>query len=415
MTTDVKSTTITQDGVIMEVNITDNTDPVTRENVLDIEFDTSGSAASAMGGMGSSSGGGISSMMGAFGGSSSGGDLASMAEAFMGSSGGGSGSSGLASLFGMDSSNDPDTKEGELLEGEEGDSEGSGSSAAEDDGIHKLSEFAYLEETTSPSLINRANQSHYITVTASTAEGYNTALVSRKIRGQIDELNRSLPNGYTVDIGGELTEINRMIRDMTLAIILAFLFIYMVMVAQFQSLLSPFIIIFTIPLAFTGGMLGLIAAGEQLSMLSLMGFLILMGTVVNNGIVFVDYANQLRIGGMKRRDALVATGKTRMRPILMTAMTTILAMSQLIFGDNMSTQLSRGMAIVIAAGLMYATLMTLIVVPVMYDIFFKRQPMNIELDDDMDDVPDDAAEFMEELRQKQLAEEIKKLEDEGKL
>ncbi len=426
MTTDVKSTTITQDGVIMDVTIRDNTNPLTRENVLDIEFDTSGTASSAMsgmgasmGGMGSSSGGGLSSMMGAFSGSS-GGSLSSMAEAFMGSSGGASGESGLAALFGTGSSDGPETKEGELVEGAEGgssdsDSADAASSETEDEGIHKLSEFAYLEETTSPSMINRQNQSHFITVSASTAEGYNTALVSRKIQGQIEELNRSLPNGYSVEIGGEMTEINRMIRDMTLAIILAFLFIYMVMVAQFQSLLSPFIIIFTIPLAFTGGMLGLIAAGEQLSMLSLMGFLILMGTVVNNGIVFVDYANQLRIGGMERLDALVATGKTRMRPILMTAMTTILAMSQLIFGDSMSTQLSRGMAIVIAAGLLYATLMTLIVVPVMYDIFYKKKPMNIELDDDMDDVPDDAAEFMEELRQKRLAEEIKKLEDEGKL
>jgi multidrug efflux pump subunit AcrB len=419
MTTDVRSTTITQDGVIMDVNITDNTDPLTRENVLDIEFDTSGSAASAasaaMGGMGSTGSMGSMGSMASMASMGAGGDLSSMAEAFMGSSGGGSGTGGLASLFGAGASDSQDTKEGELLEGAAGDSEGQGSSEAEDDGIHKLSEFAHLEETTSPSMINRANQSHYITVTASTAEGYNTALVSRRIQGQIDELNRNIPNGYTVEISGEMTEINRMVKDMTLAIILAFVFIYMVMVAQFQSLLSPFIIIFTIPLAFTGGMLGLIAAGEHLSMLSLMGFLILMGTVVNNGIVFVDYANQLRMGGMERRDALVATGKTRMRPILMTAMTTILAMSQLIFGDSMSTQLSRGMAIVIAAGLTYATLMTLIVVPVMYDIFYKKQPMNVELDDDMDDVPDDAAEFIEEIRQKRLAEEIKKLEDEGKL
>ncbi len=188
-----------------------------------------------------------------------------------------------------------------------------------------------------------------------------------------------------------------MLLQMGRLMALAFLFVYLVMVAQFQSLLSPFIILFTIPLAFTGGMLGLIFAGQQLSMLSLMGFLILMGTVVNNGIVFVDYANQLRIGGLERRDALVATGKTRMRPILMTALTTILAMGQLIFGKDMGAQLGSGMAIVIASGLIYATLMTLYIVPVMYDIFFKKKPLHVEIGSEIDEVPDDAAEYLSSL------------------
>jgi multidrug efflux pump subunit AcrB len=278
---------------------------------------------------------------------------------------------------------------------------------------HKLKEFATMEKGQSLASIQRDNQNTYVSVTADTEDGYNTTLLSREVEQKLATYQP--PEGIRVDLAGESEEIRDAMTKMFFMIALAIILVYLIMVAQFQSLLSPFIIIFTIPLAFTGGMLGLIAAGEHLSMLSLMGFLILMGTVVNNGIVFVDYANQLRMGGMERRDALVATGKTRMRPILMTAMTTILAMSQLIFGDSMSTQLSRGMAIVIAAGLTYATLMTLIVVPVMYDIFYKKQPMNVELDDDMDDVPDDAAEFIEEIRQKRLAEEIKKLEDEGKL
>ena len=178
---------------------------------------------------------------------------------------------------------------------------------------------------------------------------------------------------------------------------LGLLFIYLVMVAQFQSLLSPFIILFTVPLAFTGGMLGLLIAGEQLSMLSMLGFVILMGTVVNNGIVFVDYVNQLRIGGLDRQDALVATGMTRMRPILMTALTTILAMSMMIFGSGMASQLGRGMSIVIAGGLLYATLMTLYVVPVMYDILFKRPPVNVDVGSDMDEEIDDASEFLEKM------------------
>ena len=135
-----------------------------------------------------------------------------------------------------------------------------------------------------------------------------------------------------------------------------------------------------------------------------MGFLVLMGTVVNNGIVFVDYANQLRIGGLERRDALCATGVTRMRPILMTAMTTVLAMGQLIFGSGMGAQMSRGMAIVIAGGLVYATLMTLYIIPVMYDILYKKQPLNVLVDGNLDDVPDDAAEYLAEQKRKREAE-----------
>ena len=127
----------------------------------------------------------------------------------------------------------------------------------------------------------------------------------------------SLPDDCTAEIAGETTQVTEMIQQMAKMMALALLFVYFVMVAQFQSLLSPFIVLFTIPLAFTGGMIGLMIGGEQLSVISLMGFLVLMGVVVNNGIVFVDYANQLRIGGLERTDALVATGRTRMRPILM--------------------------------------------------------------------------------------------------
>ena len=131
-------------------------------------------------------------------------------------------------------------------------------------------------------------------------------------------------------------------------------------------------------------------------MISLMGFIVLMGTVVNNGIVFVDYANQLRLGGMDRRAALIATGKTRMRPILMTTLTTVLAMLQMVFSDDMASQLMSGMAIVIICGLSYATLMTLYIVPIMYDILFKKPPLNVDIGDEahFDDIPDDAAEFL---------------------
>ncbi len=260
---------------------------------------------------------------------------------------------------------------------------------------YKLSEFATVEETTSVGSISRENQTRYATVSAGVAEGYNATLLSRQLDEKLEAYKADLPYGYTLSLGGESETVNEMVMQMILLLLLGFLFIYLVMVAQFQSLKSPFIVLFTIPLAFTGGMIGLLVAGEQLNILSLMGFAILMGTVVNNGIVFVDYVNQLRIGGMDRRSALIATGKTRMRPILMTTLTTILAMMQMIFSDDMAGQLGGGMSIVIVGGLLYATLMTLIVIPVIYDILFKREPKVVDIGgENLDDVPDDAAEFI---------------------
>ena len=143
-----------------------------------------------------------------------------------------------------------------------------------------------------------------------------------------------MPEGYTAEIQGESEQVMEMIHQLLLAILLGLVLVYLVMVAQFQSLLSPFIILFTVPLAFTGGMIGLMLFGKQISAMALMGFMILMGTVVNNGIVFVDYVNKLRLQGIEKRAALIATGKTRMRPILMTAMTTILSMSVMVFSHD---------------------------------------------------------------------------------
>ena len=257
---------------------------------------------------------------------------------------------------------------------------------------HRLKEFATRSTAESMASIQRQNQAQYITVTSATADGYNTSQLSGEVQARLDAM--TLPEGYTVEIAGEMTQINDMVTQMVNAMLLALVLIYLVMVAQFQSLLSPFIVLFTIPLAFTGGALGLVFTGEPVSLVSLMGFLVLMGVVVNNGIVFVDYTNQLRIGGLDRADALVATGKTRMRPILMTTLTTVLAMVTMIFSSDMGSEMGKGMAIVVVGGLVYATLMTLFIVPVMYDIFFKKEPTNVDIGDEgMDDLPDDAAEY----------------------
>lgn len=274
-------------------------------------------------------------------------------------------------------------------------------------GTCTLADIATWEAGTAPDSITSENQTEYVTVTADTLDGYNTTVQSRVLQKALNEFaaGSEMPEGCNFSMGGETENVDFMVREMVQWMALALPFVYLVMVAQFQSLLSPFIVLFTIPLAFTGGMLGLMAAGEQLSLISLMGFLVLMGVVVNNGIVFVDYANQLRIGGLERTDALVATGRTRMRPILMTTLTTVLAMVTMLFGTDMASEMSTGMAIVIIGGLSYATLMTLFVVPVLYDLFYRRPPVNIDVGDDgLDDLPDDAAEFAAEFAARRAAE-----------
>lgn len=269
---------------------------------------------------------------------------------------------------------------------------------------HPLSEFATLEMEEGVQSINRENQSRYMTVTASVAEGSNATLLSRELKPLLDAYE--LPDGYSIDDAGESDTVNQMVIQMSKVLLLGLALIYLVMVAQFQSLLSPFIVLFTVPLAFTGGLIGLLVMQEPLSVMGMMGFIVLLGTVVNNGIVFVDYANQLRVGGLERREALIATGKTRMRPILMTALTTILAMASLLFGDDLSSQMSKGMAIVVAGGLAYATLMTLFIIPVMYDILFKRKPLQVDIgSENLDDVPDDAADYLKQKEQKELEQQ----------
>ena len=136
----------------------------------------------------------------------------------------------------------------------------------------------------------------------------------------------------------------------------------------------------------------MLISGEEISLICLMGFLVLSGVIVNNGIVFVDYVNQLRIGGMEKREALVETGKTRMRPILMTALTTILAMSTMAFSTDMASQMGKGMSIVVIGGLTYGTLMTLFIVPVFYDIIYRKKEMKaVDIGDEETLKADEAA------------------------
>ncbi len=251
----------------------------------------------------------------------------------------------------------------------------------DDDGEEQdilLRDIATIGTATTPESINRSNQSRYVTVSAAIAEGYNATLVSRDIETALK--NYEMPKGYSYAMTGEDETIMSAMIDMIKMIALAIVFIYLIMVAQFQSLKSPFIVMFTIPLAFTGGLLALFITDTMLSIVAMIGFLVLAGVVVNNGIVFVDYVNSMRLEGMDKRSALIQTGKDRIRPILMTALTTILANSTMAMGVGMGAELSQGMAIVSIGGLAYATLLTLFLVPALYDIFNRGEMKRIDVD-----------------------------------
>lgn len=232
-----------------------------------------------------------------------------------------------------------------------------------------LGDIASIQEGTGLASIRRDKQQRYLSVTAGIDTEHNIGLVSRDFENRLKAYE--LPAGYRIEMAGENQIIQDTLEDLGQMLILAIAFIYLIMVVQFQSLLSPFIVMFTIPLAFTGGLLALFIMGYEISVISMLGFLVLSGVVVNNGIVFVDFANQLRRSGMGKREALIQTGRTRLRPILMTAVTTILGLSTLSFGVGMGSEMLQPLAIVSTGGLIYSTLLTLVVIPVIYDLFHR--------------------------------------------
>ncbi len=244
----------------------------------------------------------------------------------------------------------------------------------------RLSDIASIKEEESLTSIKRERQVRNISVSASIDKDHNIGLISKELDDKLKDYN--LPDGYTIEMGGEKESMDSAFGDLVKMITLAILFIYLIMVAQFQSLLSPFIVLFTIPLAFTGGFLGLLVTNFEISMISMLGFLMLAGIVVNNGIVFVDYVNQLRLEGMNKKKALVIAGRTRIRPILMTALTTILGLSTLALGIGTGADMIQPMAIVTIGGLSYATILTLFVVPIMYDILNRKELKPIIIDEE---------------------------------
>ena len=234
-----------------------------------------------------------------------------------------------------------------------------------------LKDIAEISENQAFSTIRRDNQTRYVQVSAAVDEDHNVTLVSNEFETRLADYK--MPDGYTYEISGENETIMDAMKQMIKLLLTGIAIMYLIMVAQFQSLLLPFIVLFTLPLAFTGGFLALMLTGNIISVIAMVGFVMLCGIIVNNGIVFIDYANQLQEQGVPKKEALITTGRTRLRPILMTALTTILAMSTMALGMGEGTDMVQPMAIVTIGGLIYGTLMTLFVIPCIYDLIRRNK------------------------------------------
>ena len=329
---------VTLDGKRMEMMVDAAADSkLTREKLLELTITPDSSMSASM----------SSAMGGSMGGAS-----ASMSSAMGGSTGGAS-ASGLSQLTGEDS--------------------------GDEDTSFPLGDVAEVRETVSLNSIQRDQQRRCITVTAAIADGYNVTKVTSAVQQAVAPL--ALPEGVTVEFNGESEQIMDAMGQVLLMLLLGVVLVYLIMVAQFQSLKSPFIVMFTIPLAFTGGFMALLISGIEVSVISLIGFVMLVGIIVNNGIVLVDYINQQRLAGMERREAIIDAGVTRLRPILMTSLTTILGLIVTALAKNAGTALIQPIALVCIGGLLYATLMTLFVVPCMYDILSKKELRQVSEDE----------------------------------
>lgn len=231
----------------------------------------------------------------------------------------------------------------------------------------KLKEIADISETTTLASINRIDQRRSITITATLEEGRNVTLISRDVQKAVDSV--PLAPGCTLTFDGQNESINSALKDLLWMLALGVLIIYLIMVAQFQSLLSPFIVIGTVPLAFAGGFIALWITGTEVGVVPMIGFIMLVGIAVNNGIVLVDCANRFREEGAQKRDAIVQATVIRLRPVFMTALTTILGLLPLAIGFGTGAEIVQPVAIVCIGGLTYATLTTAYIIPVLYDIF----------------------------------------------
>ena len=259
-----------------------------------------------------------------------------------------------------------------------GTSSTTGASAGSGESV-KLKDIANVQKDKTLDTITRTDQKRAQTVSASVDEGYNITLTTDKAEAAVEKLE--LPESVNVVIEGENEQIMDAMGQLVKMFLLGIFLIYLVMVAQFQSLLSPFIVMFTIPLAITGAMAGLLITGNVLSVVAMVGIIMLMGIIVNNAIVLIDCINRLRAEGMDRRKSIIEAGAIRMRPVLMTAATTILGLLPMAVGTGSGSEMIQPVAVVCIGGLLYATLMTLFVIPVMYDILASKKTKVISEDE----------------------------------
>ncbi|MBR1866464.1 MAG: efflux RND transporter permease subunit, partial [Lachnospiraceae bacterium] len=247
----------------------------------------------------------------------------------------------------------------------------------------KIGKIADVQDSESLSSISRINQTRYISINGQVKDGYTTTSVSNEVKRVLKGL--PLPAGYEIVYEGENETVMEAMEQVILMLVLALVFMYLIMVAQFQSLKSPFIIMFTVPLAFTGGFAALYLTGKDVSIIAMIGMVMLSGIIVNNGIVFVDSVNQLIEEGRQMREAIVTTGRNRLRPIVMTALTTILGLSTMAMGIGMGADMAQPMALVTIGGLIYGTLLTLLVVPCIYEAFNRKKRKKTE--DSQEEMP----------------------------
>lgn len=231
----------------------------------------------------------------------------------------------------------------------------------------KLKSIADFQIEKGPKSITRENQQRYVTVNAGLFKR-DLGTVMDEIRADLDQ-NLTLPSGYNIEYGGQFEEMMNAFRDLAFALLLAIVLVYMVMASQFESLVDPFVIMFTVPMAIIGVLPGLFITGYNLSVVSIIGLVMLAGIVVNNAIVLVDYINTIRKKGRSMKEAILEAGPVRLRPIMMTALTTILALLPIGFGVGEGAEVQAPMAIVVISGLIVATFLTLYIVPVLYTIF----------------------------------------------
>jgi len=234
----------------------------------------------------------------------------------------------------------------------------------------KLSQVAQIEQGEGPIKINRENQGRVVTINANIA-GRDLGSIMEDIKNNLAGLEKSLPTGYFIEYGGQYEDMQEAFLIMIGVFLLASLLVYMIMASQFESFLHPLVIMFTIPLGLIGVVIALLVTGKTVSLVSLIGFIILGGIAVNNGIVMVDYINQLWRKGINKKEAILKGCSVRLRPVLITALTTIVGMLPMALSTSAGSAMRAPMAIAVIGGLFATTLLTLFVIPIIYSFFEK--------------------------------------------